>query len=420
MTKNKSILFLLLSLFGFTTSAQNNSLIGLLRTSNPASIRLGKLDLTTGIFSQLSTASIGNSFNATGAALDPNSGTYFFLGAGGMLSVDVTTGSVVAQNALTNPIATSYFDNFRFNTSDSSLYGLARRYIQTGGQGVGELYLATINPTTGVITQISPQSVGQSYALQGNAIDPHLMVYYYSIASQFVGLDMYTGLVYSSPTISFPQGGLYFDNFTYNCADTSIYGLIRMNTTAPLTVHFGKINPQTGVVTQISQQPIAYSMFSVSGSSTIDPNTGTYYYLSVLPQGGKAVVGISIQTGSVASVDTIPTTGNTQTYFDMMRNPSDCFGAQAYRPDSSGGTAGTSNLSQPQLKVYPNPFGEQLKISSTVLINTYSLKDAQGKTLLQETPLKTEIQLQTAAFNNGIYFLEIHTALGSEIIKLVK
>jgi len=420
MTKNKSILFLLLSLFGFIASAQNNSLIGLLRTSNPASIRLGKLDLTTGIFSQLSTASIGNSFNATGAALDPNSGTYFFLGAGGMLSVDVTTGSVVAQNALTNPIATSYFDNFRFNTSDSSLYGLARRYIQTGGQGVGELYLATINPTTGVITQISPQSVGQSYALQGNAIDPHLMVYYYSIASQFVGLDMYTGLVYSSPTISFPQGGLYFDNFTYNCADTSIYGLIRMNTTAPLTVHFGKINPQTGVVTQISQQPIAYSMFSVSGSSTIDPNTGTYYYLSVLPQGGKAVVGISIQTGSVASVDTIPTTGNTQTYFDMMRNPSDCFGAQAYRPDSSGGTAGTSNLSQPQLKVYPNPFGEQLKISSTVLINTYSLKDAQGKTLLQETPLKTEIQLQTAAFNNGIYFLEIHTALGSEIIKLVK
>ncbi len=420
MTKNKSILFLLLSLFGFTASAQNNSLIGLLRTSNPASIRLGKLDLTTGIFSQLSTASIGNSFNATGAALDPNSGTYFFLGAGGMLSVDVTTGSVVAQNALTNPIATSYFDNFRFNTSDSSLYGLARRYIQTGGQGVGELYLATINPSTGVITQISPQSVGQSYALQGNAIDPHLMVYYYSIASQFVGLDMYTGLVYSSPTISFPQGGLYFDNFTYNCADTSIYGLIRMNTTAPLTVHFGKINPQTGVVTQISQQPIAYSMFSVSGSSTIDPNTGTYYYLSVLPQGGKAVVGISIQTGSVASVDTIPTTGNTQTYFDMMRNPSDCFGAQAYRPDSSGGTAGTSNLAQPQLKVYPNPFGEQLKISSTVLINTYSLKDAQGKTLFQETPIKTEIQLQTAAFDNGIYFLEIHTALGSEIIKLVK
>jgi hypothetical protein len=420
MTRNKSILFLLLSLLGFTTSAQNNSLIGLLRTSNLASIRLGKLDLTTGIFSQLSTASIGNSFNATGAALDPNSGTYFFLGAGGMLSVDVTTGSVVAQNALTNPIATSYFDNFRFNTSDSSLYGLARRYIQTGGQGVGELYLATINPSTGVITQISPQSVGQSYALQGNAIDPHLMVYYYSIASQFVGLDMYTGLVYSSPTISFPQGGLYFDNFTYNCADTSIYGLIRMNTTAPLTVHFGKINPQTGVVTQISQQPIAYSMFSVSGSSTIDPNTGTYYYLSVLPQGGKAVVGISIQTGSVASVDTIPTTGNTQTYFDMMRNPSDCFGAQAYRPDSSGGTAGTSNLAQPQLKVYPNPFGEQLKISSTVLINTYSLKDAQGKTLFQETPIKTEIQLQTAAFDNGIYFLEIHTALGSEIIKLVK
>lgn len=420
MTKNKSILFLLLSLLGFTASAQNNSLIGLLRTSNPASIRLGKLDLTTGIFSQLSTASIGNSFNATGAALDPNSGTYFFLGAGGMLSVDVTTGSVVAQNALTNPIATSYFDNFRFNTSDSSLYGLARRYIQTGGQGVGELYLATINPSTGVITQISPQSVGQSYALQGNAIDPHLMVYYYSIASQFVGLDMYTGLVYSSPTISFPQGGLYFDNFTYNCADTSIYGLIRMNTTAPLTVHFGKINPQTGVVTQISQQPIAYSMFSVSGSSTIDPNTGTYYYLSVLPQGGKAVVGISIQTGSVASVDTIPTTGNTQTYFDMMRNPSDCFGAQAYRPDSSGGSADINVLAQSLSKVFPNPFTDQLTISSVNDIDAYTIRDIHGKIVAQDNHKNTTLTIETAHLVNGIYFLEIKSATNVQLVKLIK
>ena len=422
MTKINSLLFLLICSLSFVSFSQNNSLFGLLRTSNPAAIHLGNLDLTTGTFNQISPNSIATSFNITGAALDPIAGSYFFLGANGMFSVKLDSGTVLSQIPLSNPIAPSFFDNFRFNTSNSTLYGLARRYIQGGGpgQGYGELFLATANPSTGVITQISPQSVGESYALQGNAIDPHLMVYYYSIASKFVGLDMYTGLVYSTPNISFPQGGLYFDNFTYNCADTTIYGLIRMNTTVPLTVHFGKINPQTGVVTQLSQQPLAYSMFTVNGSSTIDPSTGTYYYVSVLPQGGNAVIGVSILTGSVVSTNPIPNTGNVQTYFDMMRHPSDCFGAQAYRPNPSGGTANTSNLSANELNVYPNPFTEELTIKSDQNIIAFTLRDSQGKIITQDTPIKTELQVKTSELTNGIYFLEIKTDLSTQILKLVK
>lgn len=421
MKKNTALVILSIG-FILNVFSQNNSLIGLLRTANPANVKLGKLDISTGTYSPLSSTSIASSFNATGAALDPNSGSYFFIGTGGMFTVTIDSGNVLSQSPLSNPISPSYFDNFRFNTSNSTMYGLARRYIQGSGpgQGYGELYLATINPTSGVITQISPQSVGESYALQGNAIDPHLMVYYYSVASQFIGLDMYTGLVYSSPTITFPQGGVYFDNFTYNCSDTTIYGLIRMSTTLPQTVHFGKINPLTGVVTQISQQPLAYSTFTINGSSTIDPTTGTYYYVSVLPQGGNAVIGVSIQTGSVVSVNPIPNTGNAQTYFDMMRHPSDCFGAQAYRPNPSGGTANTSNLSTTELNVYPNPFTEQLTIKSDENIEAFMLKDTHGKIILQDSPNQTELQIQTSELTNGIYFLEIKTNLTSHILKLVK
>lgn len=421
MKKNTALFILSFGLI-LNAFSQNNSLIGLLRTANPASVKLGKLDITTGIFSQLSTTSIANSFNATGAALDPTSGTYFFLGTSGMLSVDANSGNVLSQSPLSNPISPSYFDNFRFNTSNSTMYGLARRYIQGSGpgQGYGELYLATINPTSGVITQISPQSVGESYALQGNAIDPHLMVYYYSVASQFIGLDMYTGLVYSSPTITFPQGGVYFDNFTYNCSDTTIYGLIRMSTTLPQTVHFGKINPLTGVVTQISQQPLAYSTFTINGSSTIDPLTGIYYYLSVLPQGGNAVIGVSTLTGSVVSIDSIPTNGGSQVYFDLIRHPSDCYGAQAYRLDSSGGTADITSIEQHQSKVFPNPFSEKLTISSADLIDAYILKDIQGKIIHQDSPQKTEFTIQTTDLENGIYLIELKSSTNSQLVKLIK
>lgn len=421
MKKNTALVILSIG-FILNVFSQNNSLIGLLRTANPASVKLGKLDISTGTYSPLSSTSIASSFNATGAALDPNSGSYFFIGTGGMFTVTIDSGNVLSQSPLSNPISPSYFDNFRFNTSNSTMYGLARRYIQGSGpgQGYGELYLATINPTSGVITQISPQSVGESYALQGNAIDPHLMVYYYSVASQFIGLDMYTGLVYSSPTITFPQGGVYFDNFTYNCSDTTIYGLIRMSTTLPQTVHFGKINPLTGVVTQISQQPLAYSTFTINGSSTIDPITGIYYYLSVLPQGGNAVIGVSTLTGSVVSVDSIPTNGGSQVYFDLIRHPSDCYGAQAYRLDSSGGTADITSIEQHQSKVFPNPFSEKLTISSADLIDAYILKDIQGKIIHQDSPQKTEFTIQTTDLENGIYLIELKSSTNSQLVKLIK
>lgn len=421
MKKNTALVILSIG-FILNVFSQNNSLIGLLRTANPASVKLGKLDISTGTYSPLSSTSIASSFNATGAALDPNSGSYFFIGTGGMFTVTIDSGNVLSQSPLSNPISPSYFDNFRFNTSNSTMYGLARRYIQGSGpgQGYGELYLATINPTSGVITQISPQSVGESYALQGNAIDPHLMVYYYFVASQFIGLDMYTGLVYSSPTITFPQGGVYFDNFTYNCSDTTIYGLIRMSTTLPQTVHFGKINPLTGVVTQISQQPLAYSTFTINGSSTIDPITGIYYYLSLLPQGGNAVIGVSTLTGSVVSVDSIPTNGGSQVYFDLIRHPSDCYGAQAYRLDSSGGTADITSIEQHQSKVFPNPFSEKLTISSADLIDAYILKDIQGKIIHQDSPQKTEFTIQTTDLENGIYLIELKSSTNSQLVKLIK
>ncbi len=422
MTSHKIILILAISALNFLSFGQSNSIIGLLRTSNPASVRLGSLNVATGSFSQLSSASIATSFNATGAALDPDSGTYFFLNSGGILSVDIDSGSVISQIPLSNPIAPSNFDNFRFNTSNAKLYGLARRYIQGNGpgQGYGELFLATINPITGVISQISPQSVGESFALQGNAIDPQMMVYYYSDASELIGLDMYTGLVYSSPTITFPQGGVFFDNFTYNCTDTTIYGLIRTSTSLPQILHFGKIDPQTGVVTRISQQPLVYNLFTINGSSTIDQTNGIYYYASVLPQGGNAIIGVSIVTGDVVSVNPIPSNAGVQSFFDLIRHPSDCSNPKLLRLDPNGGTAELANEELSQLNVYPNPFTDQLTITAATNIDTYVLRDVQGKIVLQENPMNSSLKIETANLENGIYFIEINTANTTKIVKLIK
>jgi len=425
----KTLFLLLICGLHVTLSAQSNYLYGLMRTpgvgtnTSAGTIFLSKLDVNTGIFTQISPSSLAYAFNITGSALDPNTESYFFESFSDFISVDMTSGVTYAQNMMSNPIATSYFDNFRFNTGDSTIYGLARRSISNGiGQpATGELYLATIDPNSAEITQISPQSIGSSYTGISNAINPHEMVYYYSSASQIIGLDMYTGQVYSTHPITFPQGGMYFDNFTYNCGDTSIYGLIRVNNTPPLTVQFGKINPQTGVVTQISQSPLPYSMYSANGSSTIDPINGIYYFAATLPQGGYGVIGVSVTTGTVVSENPFPTpSGSSPIYFDMMRHPSDCYQAAPERLNPNNGSAGLSKVNKSNINVAPNPFNQQLNISSSSNINTLILRDAQGKIFTQLTPASMSVSIETAAFASGIYFLELHTENGIEMVKVVK
>jgi hypothetical protein len=279
-----------------------------------------------------------------------------------------------------------------------------------------------MNPATGEITQISPQSILDSYSLSGSAIDPHQMIYYFSKGTQFYGIDMYNGQVYSSQAFSFPEGGLSFSNYTYNCADTAIYGIISASNTPPFTCYLGKVNPATGEVTRVSQTPLPYNTFSVNASSTIDPFTGTYYCVSQQSGGGNAVVGISVTSGAVVSVHPLTTATSGSAYFDLIRHPSDCLGAAAYRPNTNGGggSADIENLDPNGSKVYPNPFTDLLTVEAVTEIDYLKLTDLQGKVILDFTPRQNQLQLDLNTLPNGIYMLEIQTANGIELMKVVK
>ena len=433
MKRNKTLLALLFGSMQFAAFAQNNYLYGLISTpptiptnTSTATTRLGRMDLTTGELVALSPNSLSSISSATGAALDPNTQTYYYETQTEMISVDLNTGLTTAQAVVSNPIQPSYFDNYRYNTSDSTIYGLGRISTSTGiGQANGELYLSSINPATGVITQISPQSVGEMYTVQGNAIDPHEMVYYYSFSGHIIGLDIYTGLVYSDQEITYPEGGMFFDNYTYNCADTTIYGIIRANTTAPNEFYLGKIDPNTGVATRISQQPIPYHTYSLNGSSTIDPNNGVYYFAAkstaVIPA-INVVVGVSLATGTVVfeQVMTLPGTAVNSRYFNLLRYPTDCAEAFPTRVNPNSGSAGLAAANKSTLKVAPNPFEQQFTVTSAELIEGITLRDAQGKVVLQQAAKSNTLEVETGSLQSGVYFLEVQTVSGIELVKVVK
>jgi hypothetical protein len=406
---------------------------GLARTTNPAAVYIATMDPVTGIATNIGQTSVSSSINLTGAALNPYNNRFCFFGDNGLKSIDLSTGQLTNTATINNPNGTGYFDLFRFNTSDSLMYGLSRRNItnpQTG-QVTGAMYLATINEITGTITEISPSSIGQSFAYSGSAIDPHQMVFYYSNGSQLVGLDMYNGSIYSNPTLTFPNGGQNFDNFTYSCADTTMYGLVRTNYYSsvfnPITgtttqvfdsaaVHLGKVDAMSGAVTKISTQSIGVNSFSVNGSSTIDPVNMIYYFISGSGT-GLTIYGVSLTTGLVVSQGTINNAG--ALYFDMMRIQSDCYESRPTRLEPSANiqeTFTSTNL----VKVFPNPFTDQIAVSSEVELQKIQLIQANGQVLNSVTVSGKEFTFETSQLINGIYFLQVTNMEGMEIIKIIK
>jgi len=212
--------------------------------------------------------------------------------------------------------------------------------------------------------------------------------------------------------LSFPNGGQYFDNFTYSCADTALYGLVRGNS----TIHLGKVNALTGEVTKIGTQALGATSFSVNGSATIDPVNMIYYFISGSGT-GLTIYGVSLQSGLVVSQETISNTG--ALYFDMMRIQSDCYESLPTRlaPSSS---LPDSELKPETVQVAPNPFADQVHITSKAELQKIELYQANGVLLYTVEVTSKECTLETSMLHEGMYLLQITTAQGVQSVKILK
>ncbi|MEN9969355.1 MAG: hypothetical protein RIR94_1552, partial [Bacteroidota bacterium] len=72
------------------------------------------------------------------------------------------------------------------------------------------------------------------------------------------------------------------------------------------------------------------------------------------------------------------------------------------------------------LKVAPNPFEQQFTVTSAELIEAITLRDAQGKVVLQQAANSNTLEVETGSLQSGVYFLEVQTASGIELVKVVK
>ena len=387
-----------------------NTMYGLYRNNNPSTVQLATIDPTTGVINVLG-PNLGNTINLTGVSLNPYNNTYTYQDQDSWLSVDLTNGGIVNDVVVSLPSATGNFDNFKFNTSDTTMYGIFSQVLYNPTTGVysGDMRLATCDLSTGQVSLISPASVASSYVMAGSSINPHLMVYYFISEGKLMGIDLYNGSIYTQPLISIPSGGDSFDNFAYSCVDTTMYGLIVDHGVGVLSL--GKINASTGVVTPLPTA-LNFDNYIMNGGATIDPINLIYYFETMDNNAQIYMVGLSLLDGSIVSNVMLPPSGS---YFDMARIDGDCYGAAPSRLNPSL----QLEESTWSLSIAPNPSSDVVTINSNSQIEYLHCYGMDGKTT-REITMDGNNQISIKSFPKGVYMLEVRTASTSRIVKLVK
>lgn len=382
-------------ILGFSKSiAQTGTMFGLYRQMSPPSVSLVSMDPATGVITPIGNQVLSTTINLSGVSLNPYNFSYNYQDGDSWLSLSLLDGTILSDVTVTYPNATGDFNNFRFNTADSIMYGLYSQVVfnPTTGTYSGDMRLASCELSTGLVTLISPTSITSNYTMAGSAINPHLMVYYFITEGKLRGLDLYNGTVFSDPVITIPSGGNSFDNFAYSCADTTMYGLIMENGVKCL----GKIDATTGVVTPL---PTLLNLDNyIMNAATIDPVNGVYYFETMI---GNDVVllGISLVDGSIVSSATIAN----GFYFDMFKMDSDCFEAASMRPNPAASLSSQMSI---DFKVFPNPSHGLFTVTSEKEITEISLCDAQGKVIFQDLIKDNSTIISTDNFAPGVYLLK--------------
>ena len=387
-----------------------NTMYGLYRNNNPSTVQLATIDPTTGVINILG-PNLGNTINLTGVSLNPYNNTYTYQDQDSWLSVDLTNGGIVNDVVVSLPSATGNFDNFKFNTSDTTMYGIFSQVLYNPITGVysGDMRLATCDLSTGQVSLISPASVASSYVMAGSSIDPHLMVYYFISEGKLMGIDLYNGSIYTQPLISIPSGGDSFDNFAYSCVDTTMYGLIVNHGVGVQSL--GEINATTGVVTPLPTA-LNFNNYIMNGGATIDPINLIYYFETMDNNAQIYLVGLSLVDGSIVSNAMLPPSGS---YFDMARIDGDCYGATPSRLNPSL----QLEESTWSLSIAPNPSSDLVTIHSNSKIEYLRCYGMDGKTA-REINMDVNNQFSVQSLPKGVYMLEVRTAKASQIVKLVK
>ena len=183
----------------FVFDEMDQKIYGLERTPlDGGKIYLSRLNPLTGTITRLSDNSVSSLICNFDMALDPVNDIYYFTDCTDLIAVDTNSGDLLSKTPI--QYNSGNFLNFKFHIADGMIYGISSY------SNPNESFLAKLNPQTGVITNISQQSVASYIAFGEHALDPLNQIYYFKTPNELIGVDMQTGNIISSPQINLNNG----------------------------------------------------------------------------------------------------------------------------------------------------------------------------------------------------------------------
>ncbi|MEY3503679.1 MAG: hypothetical protein RL349_270, partial [Bacteroidota bacterium] len=127
--RNKYTLSFALMLPILTFGQLGNNMYGLYRQMNPSSVSFVEMDPVSGNITPIGNQVLSTTINTTGVSLNPYDLSYSYQDDDSWLSISLQNGSILADVVVNLPSVTGDFNNFRFNTSDSVMYGLYSQVV---------------------------------------------------------------------------------------------------------------------------------------------------------------------------------------------------------------------------------------------------------------------------------------------------
>lgn len=281
----------------FMYNEMTQEIIGIERGGYDSGVYLSKIDPTTGIVTPISQVPFAdtNTITVAGAAIDLQNQWYHIFSEGRILSVDIETG-VVVHSPFVDTTEYEFFNNLIYNAADRKLYAIGRN------NAPAELFFIQIDPITGVVTTISPESIGESLALEGSALDPYTGIYYFkrpNNPTSLVSIDINTGIELNAIPFDFNQSnGAFFGHFFFGGETAQLLSTTDFSNNAGVTLY---PNP-TSTSVQIAGKGIRrVQAFSTTGQQLLDKNyfnqqdvqldmssySNGIYFLKILESGEK-------------------------------------------------------------------------------------------------------------------------------------
>ncbi|MFN8362058.1 MAG: T9SS type A sorting domain-containing protein [Candidatus Kapaibacterium sp.] len=166
--------------------------------------------------------------------------------------------------------------------------------------------LGSIDPITGVVTNIGDEEYRSGINLNGATIDPYLNRYYIGSGFNLLTFDINSGSIINNVPITGELPSPSFQNIRFNQSDSTIYGMIPNNFYSSYydstvmdsievldstQIRFASINPVTGQYSIIGTSSFS-NLYTLAGNS-IDPYQMIYYYSAV-----DTLIGIDLYTGA--------------------------------------------------------------------------------------------------------------------------